>query len=438
MKKYFGTDGIRGRYGEGINEEVAFLLGAALGKHFSGVCVVGRDTRVSGSSLLRAFSEGLSFSNSVMLDIGVIPTPAVSLMVKEWGAGCGVMITASHNSPEYNGLKVFGKEGLKLSQEEESEIEQMMERFREGKLLSAYCPLHTRSKGESFRFDVAKKARRIYIKELSGLLNGERLDGLKILLDAGNGAAGTIAREVFKRLGAKVFSINDAGDGAGINVDCGSENIHGLVCKMEGFDLGFGFDGDADRVAVVYDNRVMDGNSVLWSLARGRGLKDGAVVGTVMSNSVLERKLTEDGRRFIRTAVGDRYILEEMIKNGYSLGGEESGHYIFYPERKTGDGILTALKVCLVFLRGELEFLELLPQKTVSLESGGGVLEDERMQELTERVKKSGRVQSLLVRMSGTEPKIRISVEAEERSEVDEVIGEFAALVEIINAGHSK
>jgi len=422
--KYFGTDGIRGKYGKELTEEVVFLLGAALGEYFSSTCIVGRDTRVSGGSLFKALESGLIFSGASIIDVGVLPTPAVSLLVKKWGLGCGVMITASHNAPEYNGLKVFGRGGIKLNKDEESEIEGRMNKLQNEKQKA-------KNKGDGIiGFEAVKNAREIYIEELVNSLNGERLHGLKILLDAGNGAAGTIAKEAFERLGARVVSINDNGDGDRINVGSGSEYIGKLLDKMDGFDLGFGFDGDADRVAVVHKKKVMDGDSVLYSLSKRIHLKDGVVVGTVMSNSALKRRLEADGKRLLRTAVGDKYILDEMLKNNYSFGGEQSGHYIFYPERKTGDGILTALKVCEVFKRGELEFLKLLPQKTVSLEADRGVLDDERMKVLIENSRE--RVESLLVRMSGTESKIRISVEDEDERVVDEVLGEIVGLVAVL------
>jgi len=438
MKKYFGTDGIRGRYGDKLTEEVAFLLGAVLGKRFAGPCVVGRDTRVSGLSLFKALEAGLISSKSYAVDAGVLPTPAVSLLVKEEGFEFGVMITASHNAPIYNGLKVFGPGGIKLGEKDEIEIEAAMYNEEVKKNLDVGIRVTDDNKElltVACQSLTAAKAREIYINELVNSLNDERLYGMKILLDAGNGAAGTVAKEVFERLGASATSINDDGNGVLINVGCGSESIEGLAKKMEGFDLGFGFDGDADRVAVVVGDRVVDGDSLLYSLSKGADLKDGVVVGTVMANSVLEKRLSADGKRLVRTAVGDKYILDLMMREGYSLGGEQSGHYIFYPERKTGDGILTALKVCVAFKRGELEFLELLPQRTVSLFADRSVLKEPKLRELIEKSNK--RVVNLLVRMSGTEPKIRISAEDGDVRMVDEVLGEFEELIEEFRSMHN-
>jgi len=428
MKKYFGTDGIRGVYGEGLDCETAFLLGAAIGKAFGGDCVVGMDTRLSGGALFEALAAGLNASGARALCVGVLPTPAVSFLVDRWDLNFGVMITASHNPPSYNGLKVFARGGLKLSEGQESEIEKLMEFER--KRGNSYIGWLKKNKGLNVLHQMAlDEAKALYIQELIDEFNEGAFCGLKVLLDSGHGAAGAVAGEVFLKLGASVKSINDGGDGEWINANCGTEHIKGLLDREDiaEFDLAFAFDGDADRTCVIVGGKILDGDSLLYSLSKSVHLKDGVVLGTLMSNSALERKLKSEQKELVRVPVGDKYILDAMVKSGYSLGGEQSGHYIFYPKRKTGDGILTALMVCVAFMRGELEFLELLPQRTVSLKAERALLDDERVRQWIDGT--SGKVESLLVRMSGTEPKVRISVEDEDEAVVDAVVSEFLELI---------
>lgn len=431
MSKYFGTDGIRGRYGDGITEDTAFLTGLALGEYFGGDCVVGRDTRVSGESLTHALIDGLCGAGANVRTAGILPTPAVSLLTATGGAACGVMITASHNPPQYNGIKVFAGGGVKLSEDEENEIEYLID--------------NSSASSHQGVCKVAEGAREAYV---SALIKGQRrLDGLRICVDAANGAAGTIAAEVFTRLGASVKSINDQGDGNLINHRCGALYIDTLRERTEGkanesakpqeaYDLSFAFDGDADRVGMLVDGGILDGDSILYTLSRKRELKNGVVVGTVMTNLALELALKRDKKRLIRTAVGDKYILDLLLKEGYSLGGEQSGHYIFYPERLTGDGILTAIKMSAAYLDGDVRRLELVPQKTLSLFAHPSAPEDVKIKSLIQ--KHTQNLSCLLVRMSGTEPKLRIMAQDESIDKVNAALSDFEQAIGEIRVTNEK
>lgn len=449
MGKYFGTDGIRGKYGEKITEDLAYLVGISVGSYFGGDCVIGRDSRISGKSLEEALINGLIKGGGNAISVGILPTPAVSYLTRISGAKCGVMISASHNPPEYNGIKILAYEGKKLSSDEEEKIEHLIEN----------SPKESYILGKKTIWSLAAEQ---YIQSLAKV--SARLSGIKVWLDSGNGAAGEIPKEVFSRLGAKVIALNNNLDGSKINVDCGSLHIDKLKDYINGqkeeikekefglnylkselsfFDkdflngsikkkidyceLGFAFDGDADRMTMVYNGEILCGDSVLYSLSRGRRLKDNVVVGTVMSNIALERRLEGEGKKLIRTKVGDKYILDLMMKYNYSLGGEQSGHYIFYPESATGDGILAAVKMSQAAISGNIYKLDLVPQKTISLPCREENLLDERIIRLIKEAEKNlGR---FIVRMSGTEPKVRIMAEDENEQKINQYLDKFTDLI---------
>jgi len=410
-----------------MTEALAYKAGAAFGFLFCGVCIAGQDTRVSGASLLDAFVAGLNSAGGNALTVGIVPTPALALLVKKRRAAGGVMVSASHNPPEYNGLKLFGRGGAKLSAKEEEAVEFYIDN---PDLVAADA-----------RGWVSKMrgAAEIYINDI--VLGSQRLDGEKVWLDCGFGAAGafvlddgqgSIAREVFTRLGASVVCLNEGGDGNMINVDCGALYAERLLEAMKGnfqcvehceLNNGFAFDGDADRMVMVFGDEILDGDSVLYALSRHR---EGGVVGTVMSNLALKRRVEADRKAFFAANVGDKHILELMLRKKCGLGGEQSGHYILYPERTTGDGLLAAVKMA--GLRGEIERLRLVPQKTVSLPCRCGIMQSSRLRALTREAE--GVLSRVLVRLSGTEPKIRIMAEDEDEGLVDRFLERFKTIVD--------
>ncbi len=386
--KYFGTDGIRGIYGRDLTERLAYRAGLAASRFFV-KCFVGTDTRTSGESLAAAVAEGLAQGGCDAMLTGVIPTPAVSFLAEKHGAG-GIVVSASHNPPCYNGLKFFSPAGYKLTAYVESSIEECIDKPP------------PRVGGGSIT--VYNSGRDEYVSHLVGLCKIERR---RIALDCAYGAAATVARDVFEGCGASVEMYADSLDGEKINCGVGALYPQFVVERAAG-KLGFSFDGDADRVVAV-DGEVLDGDSTLFNLALILAPK--GVVGTIMNNMALERALAERGIPFIRTAVGDKHIGEAMRRHRFSLGGEQSGHYIISPA-VSGDGLFAALVLA---SRGNFERLDLVPQVEISVPASASVLTDPRFVAAKTSCEASlhGR---LIVRMSGTEPKIRIMAESENES----------------------
>lgn len=399
--KYFGTDGIRGVYGDGITEDIAYRTGRALAALFGGRGVVGRDTRTSGPSLESALTSGIADGGSDVETLGVLPTPAVSGLTRSSGATFGVMLSASHNPPEYNGIKIFSGNGDKLSVSAEEALEYYMDNVPQSALRGKI------SKSEGG--EEAYITRLISEAEEMGERLGRtgRLDGLKVLVDCGSGAA-VMARDVFERLGADVTELCSDCRGECINVSCGALHPERMAEKAErgGFDIGLSFDGDADRIA-VWRRRLLGGDEIMLNLTRfiPRG---STVVGTVMTNSALERELSGRGMRFVRTAVGDRSVGEVMNICGGVLGGEPSGHFIIRPSR-TGDGLLSGIASSLILLSGELQTVSLDEQKLVGIRADFAALGSAALKTAIEKASRiAGRI---VVRKSGTEPVIRIMAE---------------------------
>ena len=437
-RKYFGTDGVRGPYGGPIiNEDFAERLGFAAGSWLSEKdrVLIGRDTRFSGPALEAAVAKGLRAAGASPVSLGVVPTPAVSRAVRMENALLGVVITASHNAAEDNGIKFFGPGGVKLTDEEELAIE---------KLLPERLP--PRTTGIAPPREIVTRAAADYIRAAQGLLPVGALRGWRIVLDTANGATCSTTPVVLRGFGAEVIGIGDAPDGRNINAGVGSEHAEALAARVgvEKARLGIAHDGDGDR-CVICDERgiVLDGDEVLTilathALAQRRLVKDTLVV-TVQSNLGVDAAVGLAGGRVLRTSVGDRYVIERMLAEGATLGGESSGHIIFSELAPTGDGLVAALKVIEVMLTTGQPLSELrrvlkkFPQETAALK----VREKKPLETLprvTAAIKQveaglgaHGRV---LVRYSGTEAKLRLLVEGPTVAAVNTGIATLKAAVE--------
>ena len=418
MGKYFGTDGIRGKYGDNLDADLAYKVGLAIVAYFGkGAVVVGRDTRVSGPEIQASLVEGLKRGGADVLLVGILPTPAIARAAITHKALCGIVISASHNPPEYNGIKIFDGNGVKLSEEQEGSVEYYIDNPTEMRAVGSVCEI--------------RDAQRQYIDYLVETVDCD-MTGAKVWLDCGYGAASTVAKEALERLGADVQIENFKLRGEKINCGCGALHPDYVLHSMVDTDykLGFAYDGDADRLAFVFDGRIMDGDSVLYNIGREMKLKDDVVVGTILTNTALERRLEKDGRRLVRTPVGDKYICDLMFKKGYNLGGEQSGHYIVYPQATTGDGIMSSMFLTKTLFKkgklGEFTELNLFPQKAIAEYADSSIMYDKEMigliEDYTSRLSGIGR---LIVRMSGTEPKVRVMCECEDARKIDEVLSVF-------------
>jgi phosphoglucosamine mutase len=440
MSRLFGTDGVRGVANAELTPELAFKLGEAaghfLGDHGRGRIVVGRDTRKSGELLESALVAGLLAGGADALVCGIVPTPAVALLVREMGADGGVVISASHNAPEYNGIKMFSRDGFKLPDELEDEIEAFCVDERDG---------WERPTGDGVgRIEPVDDALERYIAHCMSTID-IRLDGLTIAVDCGHGAAGVATPEALRRLGAKVVAINCESDGLDINVGSGSTDLRPLIELVagDGIDLGIAHDGDADRVLAVDENGdEVDGDAIMAICAAHRfelgTLPHDTVVSTVMCNIGFEIAMRERDINVVKTKVGDRYVLEQMLTSGATLGGEQSGHIIFLDYNTTGDGLVTALQLAAVMRHTERPLSDLrqvmrrYPQVLVNvpvadrarLATSSAVAEAVHAAET--ELGDSGRV---LVRPSGTEPLVRVMAEASEQATAQRIVDRLVAIV---------
>lgn len=443
MGRLFGTDGIRGIANRDLTPELAFKIGRAgayvLSKGKKGRILVGKDTRISGDMLEAAITAGICSIGLDVVSLGIIPTPAVAYLAKKYNALAGVVISASHNPVEYNGIKFFNESGFKLNDEVEDEIERYI-------LSDEDISLRPVKEGVG-RVIVDTNAYRDYMEHLKGTINSD-FSGLKIAVDCGNGAVYKIAPEILKELGAEVVVINDKPNGVNINVKCGSTNpsmIQSLVVESKA-DIGLSFDGDADRlIAVDEKGNIIDGDHILaicgTYLYENGTLKNSTVVGTIMTNIGLDIYLKSKGINIVKTAVGDRYVLEEMLANDYVLGGEQSGHIIFLEHSTTGDGLLTALQLINVMKETNKKASELnslmtsFPQVLVNAkvrnEKKNSYLEDEQIRAEIEKVenmlKGQGRV---VIRPSGTEPLVRVMIEGEDMGKIELLAKNLAEFIE--------
>ena len=432
----FGTDGVRGVAGVDLTAELAFNLSTAAASvladlgEFAGhrpTAIVGQDSRASGQYLEEAICRGLSSAGIDVYRVGILPTPAISFLVKDRGADLGVMISASHNPASDNGIKFFDRTGSKLADQIEAKIEGVL-----GKTVV--------SNNGAGRVIEDLEAKESYIKNLLKSLDGN-LSGIKVVVDCANGAASFVAPDVLKRAGAEVVAISASPNGLNINDNCGSTHLENLIAavKEEGADIGIAHDGDADRVLAIDDKgSVIDGDFILGILAQDMELPTKTVVGTVMTNLGLIKALEEKGIKFIATAVGDRYVLEEMLAGGHVLGGEQSGHIIMSKYANTGDGLLTALQLISKLKKSgksasELaSFMKRYPQVLINV---SGVAKEKlasnqviakAVKDVEKKLSDKGRV---LLRASGTEALIRVMIEAQDLSLAQELASELATLV---------
>lgn len=434
MGIYFGTDGIRGIVNNDLTEQIAEMVGNALArKKKKAKILIGRDTRVSGSFLLVAIATGALKGGADVVDVGVLPTPAISFLVKNKKFDYGVVVSASHNPKEYNGIKIFNSEGKKLSEKEESELERFFA-----------CP-QTYSSLKVGSFKSSPNLKNAYIKYLKSI--SQNLNGLKVVLDCSNGASYFTAPKIFKSLGADVIKTACSNNGKKINENCGSTHIENLKNKVlkERADVGFAFDGDADRIIAVDEKGdVFDGDKILYILAvqlHEKGLLNGdTIVGTSHTNTGLLIALNKKKINLIRTDIGDKYVIEAMEKMNLSLGGEQSGHIIIKPFLPTGDGVLSALQIAGIMKTknkslSELFDAKLLPQinKNIVVEDKLKVLNNEKLSQsvlqISNEIAPVGRI---LVRASGTEPKIRVMIEHPDEEKAKRYVVELEKIIKQI------
>ncbi|MBW8617796.1 MAG: phosphoglucosamine mutase [Hyphomicrobiales bacterium] len=445
-RKYFGTDGVRGKANAVITPDLALRVGQAAGlvfrrgQHRNRV-VIGKDTRLSGYMIETALVAGFTSVGMDVLLLGPMPTPAVAMLTRSMRADLGVMISASHNAYEDNGIKLFDPDGFKLSDETEREIEALID----GDILSklaAPAALGRAKRIESVHARYIEFAKRTLPRALD-------LDGLRVVIDCANGAAYKVAPEALWELGAEVFPIGIEPDGFNINKDVGSTAPNAVINKVREMraDIGIALDGDADRVIIVDEKgQVVDGDQLMAVIAKswrddGRLSKPG-VVATIMSNLGLERYLDSLGLSLQRTAVGDRYVLEHMREHGYNLGGEQSGHMILSDFSTTGDGLVAALQVLAMVKKLERPVSEVchlfdpLPQilKNVRYKSGQP-LKDKRVVEAIASTQATlGDRGRLVIRPSGTEPVIRVMAEGDDRVLVEKAVDDVVSALTSVAA----
>jgi phosphoglucosamine mutase len=445
-RKLFGTDGVRGTANSWpMTAELALKLGSAAGRYFrrdgsaAHRVVIGKDTRLSGYMLENALTAGFCSTGMNVLLLGPVPTPAVGYLTRSMRADVGVMISASHNPHQDNGIKFFGPDGFKLSDAAEAEIEAIVD--------GEIQPAKPENIGRAKRIEDGRGRYQEFVK--TSFPNGLRLDGLKVVIDCANGAAYKAAPEVLWELGAEVITVGVSPNGTNINDRCGSTHTETAAEAVvaHGAHVGISLDGDADRIMILDETgRVADGDQIMALLAarwaiEGR-LSGGALVATVMSNLGLERFLEGRGLRLERTAVGDRYVVERMREGGFNLGGEQSGHIVMTDYATTGDGLVAGLQFLAEMVRTGKPASELtrsfstVPQmlKNVRFAAGAKPLEIEAVQRVIraneERIEGLGRI---LIRKSGTEPLIRVMAECEDEAllaaVVDEIVGAVEAAV---------
>ena len=446
--KLFGTDGVRGTANAyPMTAEVAMKIGMAAGSHFTNgdhrhTVVIGKDTRLSGYMLEPALTAGFISVGMDVILVGPMPTPAVAMLTRSLRADLGVVISASHNPYEDNGIKLFGPDGFKLSDATEAEIEALVK----GEMDALRVP--SAKLGKARRMEDATGR---YIESVKATLpRDRRLDGLKVVVDCANGAAYKVAPQVIWELGAEVIPIGVEPDGFNINKGCGSlypERMQQAVVS-HGADIGISLDGDADRIQACDEHGAMvDGDQLMGLIARAwkrdGKLQGGALVATVMSNLGLERFIEGEGLKMIRTKVGDRYVVECMRQDGYNLGGEQSGHIVLGGQATTGDGLMAGLEVLSELIQQGLPASQVchvfkrVPQvlKNVRLshrDAAKAVMENKTVTDAITAAE--ARLQAaggrLLIRTSGTEPKIRVMAEGDDKALVDELVDGLCATIE--------
>ncbi len=445
MRKYFGTDGVRGVANKELTCDLAYKLGRAGGyvltnNEYKVKVVVGKDTRQSGDMLEAALIAGLMSVGCDVITVGVIPTPGVAYLTRKYGAECGVVISASHNPMEDNGIKFFNKDGFKLDDEIELKIEEYIDNIEK----IDYNPI-----GNAVGVRIHKHtATQDYVDYLKSIVDTD-LTGLKVVLDCANGAAYKVAPEVFKELGAEVVEMNVTPDGENINYKCGSTHPEGLQKAVveHKADLGLAYDGDADRlIAVDETGTIVDGDHIMILgavyLKKQNKLANDTLVVTTMSNIGLHVAAKEYGIDLAITDVGDRYVIEEMKRSGHNLGGEQSGHMIFLDYNTTGDGTLSSLIVSKIIkeegktLSEQSALMTTYPQVLINVDVKNEVknkyMEDDEIRAEIERLEElmagTGRV---LIRPSGTQPLVRVMLEGKDEGQIRELAQNLADLIKV-------
>lgn len=445
MGRLFGTDGVRGVANSELTPELAYKLGRAgayvltCETNHKPKILVGKDTRISGGILENALVAGICSVGAEAVVAGVIPTPAIAYLVRSENFDCGVMISASHNPFEHNGIKFFSSDGYKLSDETENRIEAIILENAE----KIESPTHEKIGHITYDNTLCEK----YI-DFAVSTSDVKFDGLKIAIDCANGASSVTAEKALKKLGAEVCTINDKPNGININDNCGSTHIEQLQAYVKEVkaDLGLAFDGDADRVLAVDENGdFIDGDRIMavcgLELKKQGKLKKNTIVATVMSNLGFFVMGKEQGVEILRTKVGDRYVLEEMLKGGYTIGGEQSGHVILLENNTTGDGLVTGIQLAGVVKKNNKKLSELAavmqiyPQVLINArvknEFKNSYMENAEIKEAVEKIenefKDSGRV---LIRPSGTEPLVRVMIEGKDEILIRDKAQALADLIE--------
>lgn len=444
MGRLFGTDGVRGIANTELTCELSMNIGRAAAMVLISdevehpTVLIGKDTRLSSDMIEGALVAGLCSVGANVLMLGVVPTPAVAYLVKKYKADAGIMISASHNPFEFNGIKIFSMDGYKLPDDLEEEIESIV--------LDHSIPYPELSGSQLGHVKYAQNAVEDYISHVIESVP-QRIDGMKIAFDCSNGSASRTAKQLFESLGAQCHMLYDEPDGVNINDECGSTHMENLkkYVKEHDLDAGVAFDGDADRCLAVDENgNIVDGDYIIAICAtdlKSRGLlKKNTVVGTVMTNMGFSRFCKDMGMNFVSTQVGDRYVLETMIREGYNIGGEQSGHVIFLDYSTTGDGQLTAAQLLSLVYRRNAKLssiatlMERFPQVMINVKvSPDGkrrFYTDKDVKAEIDRVKETlGSRGRILVRLSGTEPLIRVMVEGEDSAEITRLANQTAELI---------
>lgn len=448
--RIFGTDGIRGTINNyPMTPEVCLRAGMALCfllkkrlPHKPKI-LIGKDTRISGYVIESALTSGITSMGGDVYLVGPIPTPAVAFLVKSMRVDAGIVISASHNPFSDNGIKIFSNDGFKLTEELENDIEKLIN----DKDFPAIRP-SARELGKAYRIEDAQGRYIEFIK--STLPKDSNLEGLKVAIDPANGAAYKITPTLFHELGAEVITINDKPDGLNINKECGALYPESLIKIVRETQAHFGVahDGDADRTILVDEKgNIIDGDFILTILAeefkKERKLKKNTVVATIMTNMGVENYLKNAGIKLIRTKVGDKYVVEEMLKGSYNLGGEQSGHIICMDYTNTGDGPITAVQIAYIIKKNQLYLSELIkdipryPQEIKSIKIPETLSKDEVKNVIKKLSQKASTLEKeingrIIIRLSGTEPKIRIMVEDENPERLKQVLAELEAVTNII------
>ncbi len=442
--KLFGTDGVRGVANSELTVELAMQIGRCAASVLSNgsdhrpVVAIGTDTRASADMLTSAIAAGVCSMGANVLLLGVVTTPAIAFLLEKLNADAGIMISASHNSAEFNGIKIFSKSGYKLPEMLEEQIEDLIEKGDD----ATKRPIG----GEVGTIRQIENASRQYIDHIKNSIDSD-LSGLNIAIDCANGSASATARTLFSELGASIFVLSDSPDGVNINKDCGSTHTEALAKFVveNHLDCGVAFDGDADRCLCVDENgELIDGDKIMAICSldmKQRGvLNKNTVVGTIMSNFGFSKFCEENDIDFVATKVGDRFVLEEMLQNGYSLGGEQSGHVIFREYATTGDGQLTSVQLLSLLKRSGKKLSELAsvmkryPQSMINVKiSKQGKLKFYTDAEVVRAIDKAEKELSgsgrLVVRPSGTEPLLRVMVESLDADQADRVAKEVAEVI---------